>query len=176
VSWETDLIINLNRDKVTDYKVNPGANADIAHHSALQVVPMVGYPIYSLVSYQYMGLDHTGDALGLLNGEPSKDYAAIQRSTDLSSLAFHGSQTPTAIGSLMNTIRYGQLSLSFNILYKFGHHFRRPSFSGNYLIGGNWMQPDFEKRWQQPGDEAKTHVPAIKYPIDLNRDIFYQYA
>ncbi|MFB2120816.1 SusC/RagA family TonB-linked outer membrane protein [Parapedobacter sp. 2B3] len=176
VNWETTVILNLNKDKVTNYKVSPGANADIAHSSALQVVPMEGYPIYSLVSYRFVGLDDTGDALGVLDGEVGKDYAAIQRSSDMNSLVVHGSQTPTAFGSVMNTVQYRQVSLSFNILYKFGHHYRRPSFLSNYLIGGGWMQPDFEKRWQQPGDETSTNVPAFKYPIDLNRDIFYQYA
>src|SRR5690606_11375768 len=176
INWETTIILSLSKDKVTNYKVSPGANADLAHNSALQVVPMVGHPIYSLVSYRFMGLDDTGDALGLLSGEPSKDYAAIQRSTDLGSLVFHGSQTPPMFGSLINTIRYGQLNLSFNILYKFGHHFMRPSFSGNYLIVGGWMQPDFDKRWQNPGDEEKPYLPALKYPLNLNRDIFYQFV
>jgi hypothetical protein len=32
---------------------------------------------------------------------------------------------------------------------------------------------DFEQRWQKPGDELYTHVPAMRYPLVSGRDEFY---
>ena len=33
--------------------------------------------------------------------------------------------------------------------------------------------PDYVRRWQNPGDETKTNVPSMVYSIDHSRDDFY---
>jgi hypothetical protein len=38
------------------------------------------------------------------------------------------------------------------------------------------MNRDFENRWQKPGDEWITNVPAMSYPANSNRDKFYLYS
>jgi hypothetical protein len=32
---------------------------------------------------------------------------------------------------------------------------------------------DYKKRWKNPGDELVTNVPSFQYPVDNNRDNFY---
>jgi len=111
---------------------------------------------------------------GYLNGVVSKDYTSILNSENTSDLKFLGSAVPTFFGSVINTFSYKNFELSFNIIYKFGYYFRRTSVNYTQLFAGNYMQADYSKRWQKPGDELKTNVPAIVYPADANSDEFYR--
>jgi hypothetical protein len=36
--------------------------------------------------------------------------------------------------------------------------------------------PDYERRWQGPGDEKSTYVPSMIFPADPLRDNFYGYS
>lgn len=173
-NWETSLILNLNKDKVTDYKVNPGVNEDILSQLG-KIVPIVGKPIYGMVSYRYGGLSADGNPIGYVDGKPSEDYTAMINSLNQNNLVFHGSRVPTRFGSLRNTFRYKAFEFSFTILYKGGYYFRRQSFASNNVIGGTWLGfNDYGDRWQNPGDEANTQVPKFLYPYNINRDLFYK--
>lgn len=57
-----------------------------------------------------------------------------------------------------------------------GYYFRRSSIAYSSLFGYWSGHEDFIDRWKQPGDEAHTNVPSMTYPIDPNRDLFYQYS
>src|SRR5690606_21549141 len=35
------------------------------------------------------------------------------------------------------------------------------------------MHNDYYLRWQQPGDEDKTYIPAIPTTVDRNRELYY---
>ncbi|HXO75794.1 MAG TPA: hypothetical protein VN824_11175, partial [Puia sp.] len=65
--------------------------------------------------------------------------------------------------------------LSWNIVYKLGYFFRRNSiFYVPVFTGASQGHPDYEKRWQNPGDEKRTNVPSMIFSLDQNRDQFYQ--
>lgn len=139
--------------------------------------PAVGQLAYALSSYRWAGLDaNTGDPLGILDGKVTKDYNAIFNDT-LGNQVFHGSSIPLYYGNILNTIRWKQFSVSFNVTFKFKYYFRKPSI--NYIsLFNNWSGiNEFERRWVKPGDENITTVPSMIYPIpaDLSgRDLFYQ--
>jgi TonB-dependent starch-binding outer membrane protein SusC len=61
-------------------------------------------------------------------------------------------------------------------MYKFGHYFRRPSINYNSLFASLEGYADYAKRWQQPGDENRTAVPSMVYPLVANREAYYQNA
>lgn len=44
------------------------------------------------------------------------------------------------------------------------------------LFSGIYTQPGFADRWKQSGDELTTTVPAMLYPANNNRDLFYRYV
>jgi hypothetical protein len=121
------------------------------------------------------GLDpETGDPLGYLSKEISKDYNSIINSvTSADSLVYSGPATPRFYGSLGNTFSWKGFSLSANIIFKLGYYFRKPSISYSTLFSNGNGNPDFSKRWQQPGDEKTTNVPSMVYPVVSNRDNFY---
>jgi hypothetical protein len=93
-------------------------------------------------------------------------------------LIFKGSVNPPVFGSWRNSFYWKQWGLSFNILYKFGYVFRRNSmFYYPFYKNASPGHPDYERRWQHPGDEKYTNVPSIESPPgNQQRDQFYQYS
>ncbi|MBT2561711.1 SusC/RagA family TonB-linked outer membrane protein [Pedobacter sp. ISL-68] len=167
--WLSTAILNFVKDKVTAYKVQTGSNEIVTSQSSLN--PVVGYPVNSIFAYRWKGLDSNGEPQGELNGVNSRDYAAIQNLTDYAQLDFHGSAVPTTFGSLRNTLSYKNVELSFNIAFMLNYYFRTSSFSTYYS-----NHSDYTKRWQKPGDELVTDVPAMVYPVDGARSSFYEYS
>jgi hypothetical protein len=110
-----------------------------------------------------------------MDGKTSNDYVAMQN-LPLDSLVYNGPAQPTYFGALRNTFTWKQISLSFNISYKLGYYFRKPSLNYSNLFFSWNGSGDYAKRWQKPGDEANTYVPSLVYPDNSARDLFYQYA
>lgn len=176
VRWETNLLFNYNQEKVKEYKLAVGGN-QLVVTPTFNSDPLIGYPVRSVFSYRYAGLNASGRPVGLLNGNPSTDYSNIGSSTNRNDIRFHGSLVPQFFGSLRNTVSYRNLSFSFNIIYKMDYYFRRPSVDYSVLFNGGYLMPDFDKRWQKAGDELITNVPGIPaYSIAGNtlEDAFYQ--
>jgi len=174
--WLSTLLYTYSNSKVTSYKVGNGSNFNVV--SANYNNPLEGYPYYALFSFRYGGLNGTGNPQGYLNGNISTDYASIRNSVNRGELVYSGSVVPTSFGSLRNTFTYSGLDFSFNITYKFGHVFRRRSLSNDALYGGgaNYEMSDYNKRWQKPGDELATNVPALIYPSNGARTSIYTYS
>lgn len=173
--WVTNILFNYSADKVASYNAAQGSNYSVI--SGNYNNPIVGKPYSAVYSFKWAGLDATGAPQGYLNGVISKDYSAIQNSTDISQLIYNGQATPKEFGSLRNTFNYQNFEISCNINYKFGYVFRRGSLSNTGLYNTNsYQQADYEKRWQKSGDELATNVPALIYPINSTRDNFYYYS
>ena len=138
--------------------------------------PLVGKPLYSLLAFRWAGLDSVGNPRVLLDGQVSENYAGLSSSTNFDNLKYMGPATPPIFGNFLNTFSWKQFSLSFNILYKFGYYFRRPSIYYTSLFTaypGGAGNPDWALRWQNPGDEKNTNVPSMIYPANGNRDVTY---
>lgn len=170
--WNTIALFSFTKDIVKKYQLTPSTIGNAFYG----INPIVGNPLYSLYSYQWAGLDSEGDPQVYFNGTPSKDYALISNSADLSNLKYNGTLNPTIFGSIRNEFSWNKLSLSVNITYKLGYSFRRPSISYFNLFGGVSSMPndDFEARWQKPDDENHTNIPSLKYPANNLRDLAFQ--
>lgn len=166
-AWQTSFLASYTTDRITNYKATTTA---LGLHE--------GKPFSALYSYRWGGLDpETGDPLGYYNGEVSKAWSSINNNDSEESVVYKGTSVPRWFGSLRNTIEYKQLTLSFNITYKSGYYFRRPSITYNGLFALSAAgHSDYTLRWLEPGDEARTHVPSMLYPANANRDRFYENA
>ncbi|MGN6416287.1 MAG: TonB-dependent receptor domain-containing protein [Pseudobacter sp.] len=176
-SWNTNFFFNLAKDKVTKYLLRQ--TSPRIYVSNNQQSPMEGKPVNALFSYPWAGLDNEGMPQGWLDGKITKDYSAITSNKDFSQLIYHGSGRPTISGGFRNTISYGAWELSTSIIYKMGYYFRRPVLKNSYLFsttGVVYKSPDYAKRWQKPGDELITDVPAAIYPVTTNWESFYDYS
>ena len=176
VRWNSVLLFSYVRDKVTKYEEKLGSVYDYMNPATIN--PLVGRPLYSVYALRWAGLTaDSGNPQGLLNGKPSEAYSTLLDTNTLNNMVYKGPVNPPVFGSWRNTFYWKQWGLSFNILYKFGYVFRRNSIFYSYVYAGaSQGYPDFEKRWQKPGDEHFTNVPSMEYPANSNRDQFYQYA
>ncbi|WP_026905540.1 SusC/RagA family TonB-linked outer membrane protein [Pedobacter glucosidilyticus] len=173
LGWNSTFLFSSSRNKVEAYYYEP-ANATGRVGNGSNISPMVGKPAYSVVSYKWAGLDAaTGDPQVYLRGEVTKDYAKVINEAKEEDLIFHGPAIAPYFGALRNDFTYQNLSLSFNLTYRFGYVYRPNSIDYNALFSVWATNPDFAQRWQQPGDEQRTHVPAMVYPANSNRDLVY---
>jgi TonB-linked SusC/RagA family outer membrane protein len=136
----------------------------------------VGTMAYGISSYRWAGLDPlTGDPRGYFNKQVSTNYNAIINDS-LVNQVFHGSAIPLYSGFIGNSVSWKNFTLSANISYRLNFYFRKPSINYEDLVNSWKGNADYALRWQKAGDEQITNVPSFTYPVNSNRDFFYQYA
>ncbi len=169
--WKTTLLFSYVRYRVTK-NLAPPSEAGLTT-SGTYIFPVLGQNPYQIISYRWAGLDpQTGDPQGYLNGQVSKDYAALAKNP-LSDQVLHGPALPPVFGSIRNSLSYKGLSLAITMSFKLGHYFRRPSLNYTSLFQSTAGRSELDQRWQKPGDEATTQVPSMIYPASSLRDNFY---
>jgi hypothetical protein len=173
-NWSGSFIFNYATETVTRWDVPTSANSLFFGFS--EVRPIVGKSLYGTYSYKWAGLDNMGNPSIRLGDTVNKSYQPETiNSLKIADLVYSGRYNPPVFGSLTNEFSWKSISLTVNITYKLGHYFRRPSINYYNLLNTGWLSSheDFSKRWQKPGDEARTNVPALLYPIDPARESFY---
>ncbi len=170
-TWSNSLLLNYATDKVTAYFRNPIVSSLVTGGAV-----MVGKPVFGVYSYAWAGLDPAnGNPQGYVNKEISSDYTKLTGSAvKPEDLIYNGPARPPFWGSLVSNIGYKKITFSFALLYKTGYYFRANSIGYGTLINNLQGHPDYALRWQQPGDEQHTTVPAMVYPNPTPlRDAFY---
>ncbi|RZJ92317.1 MAG: SusC/RagA family TonB-linked outer membrane protein [Chryseobacterium sp.] len=173
--WLTDTYFNYNDSRTLSYYSESNNGLYNLIGSGGTITPIVGKPLYALAVYKYAGLDKAGNPMGYLNGIPSIDYRAMATEAIATgdNLVYMGSASPVYYGSFINTFQYKAFSLSVNFSYKLGYYALKSSFSSYDMIQNGKGYGDYDLRWQKPGDELITTVPAFTYPANGDRDGFY---
>lgn len=185
-SWRSNFLFSYNRVKVSKlYSASAKTATDVVSGSPNY---NEGADLSRLYAYKWAGLDPlSGLPRGFYNGQPilidNASYLQVVRQP-LSTAKYFGSSVPVYFGSIRNTLQYGIVSISANILYKLGYFFRRPNsdvvnYSAlfNSILGNNTIQgAEFNRRWQRPGDETRTNVPGMSYPAKGLSDTFYAFS
>jgi len=175
-NWSTNLVFSYNRN-IVKKSYNESILGDSYVSTNPMVTPFEGMDLYSLLSFNWAGLDpQTGAPQGYVDGQISKDYITLYGNTSVWDMDNNGSAVPVYFGSLRNTFRYGKLEFSFNISYQLGHKFQRTSFENYRFVNMGAGHADFAKRWQNPGDEMHTDVPALSYPANMYATNFYAFS
>jgi len=175
--WTTNLNLSINKDRVSQYYQTSLQGSNFLGYTAA-ISGVVGSPVYSMFGYKWAGLDPaTGDPRGYVAGQVSKSYNQLTGSaTQVKDLVFFGSGLPTVFGSIGNTISWKNISLTLRLQYKLGYYYRRESIN-YYSLAYNWRgHTDYAKRWKQAGDELKTNVPSMVYPLSTSRENFYSFS
>ncbi len=164
--WSTSFWFSYATDKVTNY--NP------VTASGFKTV-LVGKPVNALYGYRWANLDAAGNPQGYdSTGKVSTDYNSLVNYS-VANQKYVGRSTPGIFGGMRNTFVYKNLSLSFNLSYKANYYFLRTSVN-YYRLFNSWAgNTDYTSRWQKPGDEKITNIPAMPLAsgINVNRDNFY---
>jgi TonB-linked SusC/RagA family outer membrane protein len=160
--WTSTLNLSYNTNIVKDarFKV-PTGSFDIK-------TLYEGYPVDYLFSYNWAGLDTTGQAL--IKSPDSKTTYTVNEFPFLDIRSYSGRTTSPWFGGFINTISFKGLELSAYFSFNFGGVFRKPSangfgFSNNGFVGRN---KDIATRWRKKGDEAFTDVPGMVYGVGAN--------
>lgn len=154
-----------------------------------RIVPVIDKALYGIAAYKWAGLNSAGDPQGFVNGQISTNYSQIFSEASKvttkadGNLIYKGSANPTHYGNLLQTLTWKRFSLNANITFKLGYFFRNEALSYAVLFSGI-PQKEFDNRWQKPGDELTTNVPAMVYtnymlngqPVFNDRDNFYRLA
>ncbi|GEO10871.1 SusC/RagA family TonB-linked outer membrane protein [Segetibacter aerophilus] len=156
-SWRTNFTIGYNETRITNVKNIPlifdlvkaeGGNTQ-------------GYPVNSLFSINFKGLDHITGVPQFVNekGEVSSNVYLQDQNT--SNLVYEGPVDPTLTGGFSNTFNYKAFSLNVFVTYQAGNKIRLyPAFRTAYT-DFDAMPKEFNDRWVMPGDEKLTNVPSI---------------
>ncbi|HCU43562.1 MAG TPA: hypothetical protein DF610_00185 [Sphingobacterium sp.] len=172
--WSSTINFNLYRDKVIKRNRASIAASSVVGNGDL-ISAIEGYPVYSIFSYRWAGLDPlTGNPRGYLGGNVSSDYSAITGTgSTINDLIYGGPAFATIFGGFGNTFSYKGLSLDVQLTYKAGHYFRPDALNYNSLYNSGVGHPEYSQRWKSPGDEVRTNVPSMVYPSISARDLLY---
>ncbi|KAA9038739.1 SusC/RagA family TonB-linked outer membrane protein [Ginsengibacter hankyongi] len=156
--WETSFYLSYIKNKVTRYLYNQFTDGLVS--DGLTITPLAGYEPYQIISFKWGGLNTSGDPVGYINGKPSTNYDSLV-ATPLNDQSIDGSAVPHCFGAVRNSFTYKRLSVSVNITYRLGYYFRKPALNYYSLFNNGQGNIEYAQRWQHPGDERKTNVPAL---------------
>ncbi|WP_426330106.1 SusC/RagA family TonB-linked outer membrane protein [Pedobacter sp. R-06] len=177
--WTTSFNFTKYADRIDKYfLLNMQGSSFLGTANSPPVSGVIGNPVYSVYAYKWGGLDPiNGDPIGVLKGQPSKNYSEIVGAgTQLSDLRYFGSAIPRVFGTFGNSFRFRGLEISIQISYKLDYFFKRNSIQYGNLFSTGLGHSDFALRWTKPGDELNTNVPSQIYPNVSARDNFYRNA
>lgn len=177
LKWNTTLLVNYTANSVTRYNgPEPGNITSVLDNSTIRK----GSSVDLLYALPWYGLNsQTGYPIVYLDGQISDDYASYYNNFSHGDLIVVGLRVPPYFGSMRNTFRWRELEVGALIAFDFGSVFRRGSIGPGqeYLTLGPVYHQDYFKRWQKPGDERLTDVPAWAETTAPNqRFAVYQYS
>lgn len=158
-SWNTDFIFSYSKNEVTDL-MSSATVMDVVQGSGFA---LTGYPVRSIFSWKYEGLNNLGmPIINNQDGVSTSDGTDINfQSQDLSNLKYEGPADPTITGSFGNVLRYKNLHMNLFFTYSFGNVVRLDPVFSNKYSDLKALPDEFKNRWMQPGDEKYTNVPTI---------------
>jgi len=156
-SWRTNLTFGYNTTLITNVKNIPNIFSLVVAEGGNKE----GYPVRSLFSIDFKGLDPFTGAPLFVNQEGKTSGAVYLQDEETSHLVHEGPVDPTITGGFSNTFRYKNLSLNVFFTYQAGNKIRlNPAFSTSYS-DLDAMPKEFYDRWVLQGDQNLTNVPSI---------------
>ncbi len=163
-TWTTNFIYSHTKNEVTKL-MSTSRIWDLIRGSGFA---REGYPVRSIFSVQYVGLNSDGTPLVINQlGNTSDTGTYFQNSTDegIATLKYSGPADPTDMGSLGNIFKSHGFTLNLFVTYSFGNVVRLDrAFSSSYS-DLTATPKEFRNRWMVPGDELKTNIPSISNRI-----------
>ncbi|MGC4037927.1 MAG: SusC/RagA family TonB-linked outer membrane protein [Chitinophagaceae bacterium] len=155
--WKANITFGYNQTKITNAEYLPRIFDLVkAEGGNLQ-----GYPVSSLFSIRYSGLDPTTGVPQFMNEKGEVSPAVYMQSDSVRNLKYEGPVDPKFTGGLNNTFTYKAFSLNIFVTYQAGNMIRLyPAFKNSYSEL-DATPKEFYDRWLMPGDQRTTNVPSI---------------
>ena len=173
-SWTTSLIYSHTHNEVTKLRTAERL-IDLVAGTGFT---MEGYPVRSVFSIPFAGLNSEGLPTFLVNGVRTVTGIYFQESDpeQLKFLDYSGSGDPTDMGSLGNVFKWKGLTLNVFMTYSFGNIIRMDAVFANRYNDLRAMPKEFKNRWTVPGDENHTDIPVIASSRQNRNDTNLSYA
>lgn len=160
-NWDTDFVFGHATTKVTDFNVDANVMDLVTGYG----FTMEGYPVRSLFSFPFLGLDEYGvPIIEHANGQKTSIFDSridFQARDELGYLKYEGPTDPTTTGSIGNILEYKNFKLNLFVTYSFGNVIRLdPVFRVSYS-DLDATPKEFKNRYVIPGDEKITNIPVI---------------
>lgn len=156
--WNINYNFAYNHNKVKEYNVTRSYAS--SYTSSYGSVMVAGYPADGLWGYRFAGLNDEGATM-IYNAEGEK---ILIGNAEIKDVYYQGSLRPKFDMSLTNSFTYKNWDLSFMLIAKLGHKYRK-----DYFGGSNYSNRHVGERWQNPGDESTAMYPVLK---SWNMDLF----
>ena len=171
--WSTDFVYAYSKNTVTNFETNARV-IDMITGTGFTIE---GYPVRSLFSYDFRGLNENGLPT-FINEEGKLTVSDLnfQDREHKSHLVYEGPTDPTSTGSLANVFTYKNWKLNVFITYAFGNVVRLDPVFSNKYSDLDAMPREFKNRWTVQGDEKKTNVPVIADRRLNANDSYLSYA
>lgn len=170
--WSSLLLFSIANHKVKEYYVVKTMARDYVNaHTSIS--PRIGYPVYAVYSYPWAGLNpENGNPIGSKDGVPTTDYNQIMNGP-VEDLIYNGPARAPLFGNFRNRLLFKGVELDIQLAYRFGYYYRRSSIAYSTLNSTWTGHGDYALRWQKPGDEKLTQVPAFNYPVNNAANTYY---
>lgn len=173
--WKSILLASHAKNKITNYFAQE--NRPLQEFFRTPSSPIVGRSRDVLHAIPWYGLSpETGEMLMYLGGEQYTDYQTYYNSLSQDDLINMGVMVPPLFGSLRNNFSYKGIDVSIMLTWKGGHVFRRSSMAPGAWRYASAYHQDYLERWQKPGDELRTNVPAKLWDVHDNSTGVYHHA
>lgn len=155
--WKTNVTFAYNKNEITKLKSFQNIYNLVKDVGG----PLEGYPVRSLFSVQYKGLNAEGLPT-FINEDGVLTVSDLDfQSTKIDHLKYEGSIDPKVTGGFGNMFTYKNWKLNVFMTYQFGNKVRlRPQFKAKYS-DLDAMPKEFYDRWMLKGDEEITDIPTI---------------
>lgn len=171
--WNTDFIFSKTKNKVTELE----SNARVIDMITGTGFTMAGYPVRSLFSMDFQGLNEEGLPTFINeNGELTISDIDFQERNKKDHLIYEGPTEPTITGSFGNLFTYKNFRLNVFMTYSFGNVIRLDPVFSNKYSDLDAMPKEFKNRWTVSGDEAITNIPVIADQRQNSNDNYLRYA
>lgn len=155
--WRTNITAGYNTNKITNARNEPLIWDLVAAEGGNKQ----GYPVRSLFSINFKGLEHFTGTPQFVDETGKTANNVYLQDQNTSYLVYEGPVDPKLTGGLLNSFSYKDFTLSVFITYQAGNKIRLyPAFKNNYT-DLDAMPKEFYDRWTMPGDEKYTTVPSI---------------
>jgi len=175
-------IFSGNMSKIyNEVKTAPGADAYQLNDFLTGNAVVDGSPVGTFYSFKFLGLNPVdgGPVIDDWEDRQSEINTLDNYSLYTKVLVPSGKREPDITGSINNTFTYKQWRLSTSLLYNFGAKtrlfrlFDTVNASGHKFSSEQNINRDFLSRWQKPGDELVTNIPAV---IGEGDKAYYYYS
>ena len=171
--WNTDFIFSKTKNEVTDLE----STARVIDMITGTGFTMAGYPVRSLFSMDFQGLNEEGLPTFINEkGELTVSDIDFQERDNKGHLVYEGPTDPTITGRFGNVFSYKNFKLNVFMTYSFGNVIRLDPVFSNRYSDLDAMPKEFKNRWTVAGDENTTNIPVIADKRMNNNDNYLRYA